>query len=105
MAEVNPDITIEFRTLAVQVAESLNRERLLATLSGFFSALALLLAMVGLYGVMSYSVARRSNEIGIRMALGAQQERVLRMVLREVSLLIVVGLAAGTAGRWQPLAS
>jgi len=97
LAEVNPDMTLEFRTLAVQVAESLNRERLLATLSGFFGALALLLATVGLYGVMSYSVARRTNEIGIRMALGAEQGRVLRMVLEEVSLLIAIGLLAGGA--------
>ena len=93
IADVNPDVTVEFRTLAVQVAESLSRERLLATLSGFFGALALLLATVGLYGVMSYSVARRTNEIGIRMALGAEQARVLRMV----SVLIGVGLAAGAA--------
>lgn len=97
IADVNPDVTVEFRTLAVQVAESLSRERLLATLSGFFGALALLLATVGLYGVMSYSVARRTNEIGIRMALGAEQARVLRMVLSEVSVLIGVGLAAGAA--------
>jgi putative ABC transport system permease protein len=97
LAEVNPDITLEFRTLAVQVAESLNRERLLATLSGFFGALALLLAVVGLYGVMSYGVARRTNEIGIRMALGAEQARVLRMVLGEVLLLIGIGLGAGVA--------
>ena len=95
LEQVNPDITLQFRTLSEQVAESLTRERLLATLSGFFGALALLLATIGLYGVMSYNVARRRSEIGIRMALGAAEARVLRMVLSEVALLVGVGLLAG----------
>jgi len=95
IADVNRDVSLQFTTLATQVDESLARERLLATLSGFFGALALALAMIGLYGVMSYNVARRRNEIGIRMALGAEQSRVLRMVLREVAILIVIGLAIG----------
>jgi predicted permease len=95
IAGVDPGVSLEFKTLAAQVDESLARERLLATLSGFFGALALLLAMIGLYGVMSYNVARRRNEIGIRMALGAEQARVLRMVLREVFILIGIGLAIG----------
>jgi putative ABC transport system permease protein len=95
IAGVNRDVSLQFKTLAVQVDESLARERLLATLSGFFGALALMLAMIGLYGVMSYNVARRRNEIGIRMALGAEQSRVLRMVLREVAILIAIGLAIG----------
>ena len=97
MAEVNRDVTLNFMTFSTQVDESLVRERLLATLSGFFGALALLLATIGLYGVMSYNVARRRNEIGIRMALGAEQSRVLRMVLGEVCLLVFIGLAAGLA--------
>jgi predicted permease len=95
--EVNRDIDLQFRTLALQLDESLGREKLLATLSGFFGALALLLATIGLYGVMSYNVARRRNEIGIRMALGAEQTRVLSMILREVAILIGVGLAIGLA--------
>ena len=97
IVQENRNVNLEFRTLAVQVAESLNRERLLATLSGFFGGLALLLAAIGLYGVMSYNVARRRNEIGIRMALGAEQARVLRMVLGEVAILIGGGVVAGTA--------
>lgn len=95
IAEVNPDVSLQFKSFAVQIDESLTRERLLATLSGFFGGLALLLATIGLYGVMSYNVARRRNEIGIRMALGAEQSRVLRMVLREVAILIGVGLIIG----------
>jgi ABC-type antimicrobial peptide transport system permease subunit len=95
IAEVNRDVSLQFKTLALQVDESLSRERLLATLSGFVGGLALVLAMIGLYGVMAYNVTRRRNEIGIRMALGAEQSRVLRMVLAEVAILIGVGLAIG----------
>jgi putative ABC transport system permease protein len=92
---INRDESLDFKTLSVQVEESLSRERLLATLSGFFGVLALLLAMMGLYGVMSYNVTRRRKEIGIRIALGADPMRVLRMVMGEVSFLIAVGLAIG----------
>jgi predicted permease len=97
IADVNRDVSLQFKSLAVQVDESLAREKLLATLSGFFGVLALVLAMIGLYGVMSYNVARRRNEIGIRMALGAEQTRVLRMVLGEVAILIGLGLVIGMA--------
>ncbi len=92
---VDPDASLQVRTLTGQVDESLARERLLATLSGFFGALALLLAIIGLFGVTSYSVNRRRHEIGIRMALGAQQAQVLRMVLGEVTRLIGIGLVIG----------
>jgi len=95
LVEVNRDISFQFKTFALQVDESLARERLLATLAGFFGGLALLLAMIGLYGVMSYDVTRRRNEIGIRMALGAEPRRVLRMVMGQAALLISIGLALG----------
>jgi predicted permease len=97
LESVNPDIALQFSTLSTQVGESLTREKLLGTLSGFFGVLALLLAMIGLYGVMSYNVARRRNEIGIRMALGAAQSRVLGMVLSEVATLIGIGVVIGLA--------
>ena len=95
IAAVNPSVSFQFRTLQGEIDASLDGERLLAVLSGFFGALADLLATIGLYGVMSYNIARRRNEIGVRMALGAEQARVLRMVLGEVALLIGVGLAIG----------
>ena len=84
-----------FRTLEEHVDESLGHERLMATLSSFFAGLAVLLACVGLYGVMAYAVTRRTNEIGIRMALGADRAQVLRMVLRESALLVAAGVAVG----------
>ena len=74
------------------------QERLIASLSAFFGGLALLLAALGLYGVMSYSVTRRRNEIGIRMALGAEPDSVIGLVLRHVALITVVGLIVGAAG-------
>jgi len=92
---INRDMSLDFKTLSIQVEESLSRERLLATLSGFFGGLALLLAMTGFYGVMSYNVTRRRNEIGIRIALGADPMRVLRMVMGEVAFLIGTGIVIG----------
>ena len=67
----------------------------MATRSGFFGFLAALLATVGLYGVISYTVARRTNEIGIRMALGAQRANIVGMILREAALLLAIGLVVG----------
>jgi predicted permease len=84
-------------TLSEQVNERLNEERLIARLSSFFGLLALVLACVGLYGLLAYRVARRTNEIGIRMALGADQRQVLWMVLRESLVLVGVGVAIGLA--------
>jgi macrolide transport system ATP-binding/permease protein len=81
--------------LATRVGESLSREKLLARLATFFGALALLLASIGLYGVLAYSVSRRTNEIGIRMALGARPDTILRMVVGESLIVVAIGLAVG----------
>ena len=93
--DTNPAITIEFHPYNRMVKESLLRERLLATLSGFFGLLAAVLATIGLYGVIAYLVVRRTNEIGIRMALGATPARILAMVVREAATLLAAGLIAG----------
>ncbi len=92
---INRSIVLEFDTMRDQVSRSLLRERLMATLSGFFGGLAALIATIGLYGVMSYMVARRRNEIGIRMALGADRRDVVRMVMREAALLLGAGVLVG----------
>ena len=86
---------LALETLAVQVDGALSRERLVATLSTLFGLLALVLAGVGLYGLMSFSILGRTGEIGIRMALGAERGMVLRLILREALLLVVAGLAIG----------
>ncbi len=96
VAAVDPQIGIEFRVLSEQLKESLLRDRLMATLAGSFGLLAGLLATLGLYGVIAYMVARRRNEIGVRVALGADRGRVIRLVLREAVVLIAVGVAVGT---------
>jgi len=88
------DLTTQTALADASVAE----ERLFATLSSFFGLLALLLGCVGLYGVMSYGVARRTNEIGIRMALGATSLRVTRMVMLETMILVLIGVVIGVGG-------
>jgi putative ABC transport system permease protein len=90
-----PETIIEFNMLQTQLRESLLRERLMATLSGFFGLLAVVLATIGLYGVISYTVARRTNEIGIRVALGAQRGDVVGMIMREASTMLLIGLSVG----------
>ncbi len=88
------------RTLEQQVDRSLVTERMLATLSTVFGCLATVLAAIGLYGVMAYMVARRTREIGIRMALGAGRPTVIWLVMREVLLLAAIGIAIGAPGAW-----
>jgi predicted permease len=85
----------EIKTFAAQIDQIMNQEIILARLCAFFALLALLIACVGLYGTMAYTVARRTGEIGIRMALGAQRGNVVWMVLREVFAMAAVGLAIG----------
>jgi predicted permease len=97
ISSINSTIAFNFRTLDDIVSASLARSRLLARLSAFFGALALLLAIVGLYGTMAYTVERRRNEIGIRIALGAARTRVLAMVLREAGWMVFTGIVVGSA--------
>ena len=85
----------DMKSMKVQVTESLFVERLIATLSAFFGLLATLLAAIGLYGVMAYSVARRTREIGIRVALGAERGGVIGLVMKEVTLLAAIGIGVG----------
>lgn len=82
-------------TLAERIDDSLHQEKLLTKLTSFFGILALVLAAIGLYGIMAYAVTRRTREIGLRMALGAQRHDVVRAVLRETLLLVAVGAALG----------
>jgi putative ABC transport system permease protein len=97
IAVVDPNLVLTFRPLADQVRDTLIQERLLATLSGFFGVLALLLAGLGLYGITAYTVSRRRNEIGIRMALGATPAGIIRLILTRVCILVVLGIVIGSA--------
>jgi putative ABC transport system permease protein len=94
-AEVNGNLDVTFSSLHEMIDEGLLRDRLMARLSGFFGALAVLLAVIGLYGVISYMVARRRSEIGIRMTLGASRGSIVSLVLRESLLLLSLGLGVG----------
>ena len=95
LAEWNPRIGVTYTVLNAQIADTLVRERLMATLSGFFGVLAAVLTLIGLYGVIAYSVASRTKEIGIRMALGATAGHVVSMILREAGLLVALGIVGG----------
>jgi predicted lysophospholipase L1 biosynthesis ABC-type transport system permease subunit len=97
VAEIHPGLGMDFTVLTTQLKESLIRDRLMAALAGAFGFLAGSLAILGLYGVIAYMVARRRNEIGVRIALGASRGSVIGLVLREAVLLLAIGLAVGTA--------
>jgi predicted permease len=121
IAEIDSNLTlISIRTMGQQVAQSFDQDRAVASLAGLFGVVSLVLAAVGLYGVTSYSVAQRTNEIGVRMALGADRRRVVTLVLRSAFARVALGLLLGVplaigAGRllaarlygvsfWDPLA-
>jgi ABC-type antimicrobial peptide transport system permease subunit len=121
LADLDPNLTINsIRTMQQQVDLSFDQERAVAGLAGLFGVVALILAAVGLYGVTAYTVVQRTNEIGIRMALGADRPRVLQLILRGAFQRVLLGLALGLplavgAGRliaaqlygvssWDPLA-
>lgn len=96
LADIDPNLTItSIRTMQEQVDLSFDQERAVASLAGLFGIVALLLAAVGLYGVTAYTVAQRTNEIGVRMALGADRTNVVRFVLRGAFRRVAVGLLLG----------
>jgi len=95
LEKINPGVSLNFRNFNEMLRRSLLRERLMAVLSGFFGLLAALLATIGLYGVISYMVSRRTNEIGIRMALGADRTSVVGMIVRQAGVLLVFGVVIG----------
>ena len=100
LADIDPNLTVtDLRSLDDQVSGNLNQERLVARLTMLFGLLALVLASVGLYGITSYAVARRTSEIGLRMALGADRSNVVRMVLRGAFVQVALGLALGIPDR------
>jgi ABC-type antimicrobial peptide transport system permease subunit len=100
LRDIDRNLFVDVVTMDRRIEDNLFFQRLLATLSGVFGLLALLLASIGLYGVMAYSVARRSNEVGIRMALGADRRRVVGAVVRETMTLVGAGLVVGMITAW-----
>ena len=96
VADTNPQINLDITVFKTQIKEGLLQERLMATLSGFFGFLAVVLATVGLYGVMSYMVSQRRNEIGIRMALGANRLTIVKMIMGDAGILLAIGIVIGT---------
>jgi ABC-type antimicrobial peptide transport system permease subunit len=95
IGKVNSDISLELRSFDIQVSDSLLQPRLVALLSSFFGLLALLLAMVGLYGLTAYRVTRRRGEIGIRIALGAQRSSVVWLILSDLMFTLALGTGIG----------
>ena len=101
VTHASPNVPIaEVKTQAAQIEQTISEERTFARLCSCFAALALVMACVGLYGTMAYAVVRRTSEIGIRMALGAERRRIIFMVLREVLVLAAAGVAAGLGAAW-----
>jgi predicted permease len=97
LTQISPGISYTFRVFDTWISESLLGERLMATLAALFGALAIVLTALGLYGVISYTVTRRTSEIGVRIALGANRRSVITLILREATLVLALGLTAGTA--------
>jgi predicted permease len=95
-----PQVPVEVHALSAQVEEAMTQERMLATLASAFGVIALLLACIGLYGLMAYGVAQRTREIGIRMALGARRTSLIVMVVRSAAGLVMIGIAAGLPAAW-----
>jgi len=96
IAEVNPNVLVaSVSSLDEQVEESTANQRLIARISAFFGLLAAFLVCIGIYGLLSYAVARRTSEIGVRMALGAGRSNVLWLILREILVLVAIGIAIG----------
>src|SRR5262249_53600688 len=96
LAEINSNLAVvKFQTFDQQIADRFHHDKMIAQLTALFGVLALLLAAIGLYGVTAYTVARRSSEIGIRMALGARRAGVMGMVMRGAMSQTVIGLAIG----------
>jgi hypothetical protein len=98
LAQTDPDIAFVFRTFDQFIAARITRDRLIAMLSTFVGGLALLLAGIGLYGIVAQALRARQAEIGLRMALGAQPAGIVRLVLGRVGVMLAVGLALGAAG-------
>ena len=97
MRELDPKIGATFMVFDTAIAATLVRERLMAVLSSFFGSIAAVLAVIGLYGLLAYAVIRRTNEIGVRIALGASRREIVRMILREAGALVGLGLVIGIA--------
>ncbi len=95
LAEKHPEIIVQARAFKLQIGDGLVRDRLMATLAGFFGVLAVLLGTIGLYGLISFMVTRRRNEIGIRVAVGANRGQVIAMVMREAGWLLLCGVVLG----------
>ena len=101
MARLDPNLPIEdLKTMPQQVRENVFLDRMISTLSASFALLATLLAAVGLYGVLAYTVSQRTREIGLRMALGADSPRVRRMILKQVGWMTLIGAGGGVTGAY-----